>query len=83
MRYLLIHCDGRQVAGNETINLQKVAQAGQGDDVEAAFEFGNFFDRGGNRSLRMKFAQELFGNSADVVVGKAANAEFNRSAPFV
>ena len=33
--------------------------AGQGIDVEAAFDFGDFFDRDGNRSLRMKFAQEL------------------------
>jgi hypothetical protein len=31
----------------------------------------------------LEFAQELLGYPADIVVGKAANAELNRSVPFV
>ena len=57
--YYTTPAQGRVLSAN--VLFQKVAQAGHGDDVEAAFEFGNFFDRGGNRSLRMKFAQELLG----------------------
>jgi hypothetical protein len=36
-----------------------------------------------NRAFCMKFAQKLLGYSAEFVVGEAADAEFNRSAPFV
>lgn len=41
----LVDGDARQVAGNETIDLKKIAQSGQGYDVEAPFDFGNLFDR--------------------------------------
>jgi hypothetical protein len=77
----LVHRDAGQIAGDETIDLQKVAQSGQGDDVEAAFDLGDLFDGGRNRALRMKFAQELLGYSADFVVREAADGDSNRIAP--
>lgn len=78
----LVHADTRQVAGDETINVEEMPQSRQGDDVEAALEFGDLFNRRGNRALGMKFAQELLGYSSQVVVREVADAEFNQSAPF-
>jgi hypothetical protein len=40
----LVNGDAGQVAGNESIHFQKVTQARQGNDVEAALNLRDFLD---------------------------------------
>ncbi len=68
LEHELIDGNARQITGNETIDIKKVAESGQGYDVEPAFDLGDLFDGRRNRPLGMEFAQELLGQPADVAV---------------